>query len=348
MTAAAPVRFEPEPPDRDQRGRTRGAARRPRHLRRGHDHPRHHVRRRDRDQSDPARHADRHRLSARLHRRDAAAGSRVGPVRPQDAAPSQPRGLRDRLGRHRAVDGPDDPRRRTRHPGRGQRCPAPGDVGAGGRPVGGPQPRRRARRHRRRTGTGQRSRSDVRHRDGVPVPPLAGRVLDQRAAGGDRDGDDPFQPAEADAQRAPGKGRPRGRAAAGDHARAHRRRHVQPRAGRQAGAAVLRPAAADRGTGRRGGVLRLGTLRQDPAHRTRRRALPPVPRRPRRIVDRGRRADGDPGQRRAVRPGRARPRPERGGVPAAALPDRAARSAHCSAAGSPPGSATAPWLVSVC
>ena len=224
----------------------------------------------------------------------------------------------------------------------------PVTLALGGRPVGGPQPRRCARRHRRRTGTGQRSRSDVRHRDGVSVPPLAGRVLGQRAAGGDRDGDDPFQPAEADAQRAPGKGRPRGRPAAGGHARAHRRRHVQPRAGRQAGAAVLRSAAADRGIGRRGGVLRLGTLRQDPADRTRRRALPPVPRRPRRIVDRGRRADGDPGERRAVRPGRARPRPERGGVPAAALPDRAARSARCSAAGSPPGSATARWLVSVC
>ena len=46
------------------------------------------------------------------------------------------------------------------------------------------------------------------------------RVLDQRAAGGDRDGDDPLQPAEADEERTPGKGGRRRRRAAGDHARA--------------------------------------------------------------------------------------------------------------------------------
>ena len=77
-----------------------------------------------------------------------------------------------------------------------------------------------AGRHRRRAGARQRARSDVRHRDGVAVSPLAGRVLGQRAAGGDRDGDDPFQPAEADEQRSPGKGRRRRRRAAGGHARA--------------------------------------------------------------------------------------------------------------------------------
>jgi lipoprotein LprG len=40
---------EPEPHNRDQRGRPRGPARRARHVCRGVDHPRHHVRRRDRD-----------------------------------------------------------------------------------------------------------------------------------------------------------------------------------------------------------------------------------------------------------------------------------------------------------
>ena len=36
---------------------------------------------------------------------------------------------------------------------------------------------------------------DVRHRAGLAVPSLAVRVLGQRAARGDRDGDDPLQPA---------------------------------------------------------------------------------------------------------------------------------------------------------
>ena len=73
------------------------------------------------------------------------------------------------------------------------------------------------------------------------------------------------------------------------------------------------------------GVLRVGTLRQDPADRARRGAFPAVPGRARGVADRGRRADGDARQRRVVRPGRARPGPERGGVSAAAVPDRAAR-----------------------
>ncbi len=62
---------------------------------------------------------------------------------------------------------------------------------------------------------------------------------------------------------------------------------------------------------RRGrGVLRVGTVRPHPADRTRRRAFPAVPRRAGRLVGRGRGADGDAGQRRAVRPGRARQGPE--------------------------------------
>ena len=51
-----------------------------------------------------------------------------------------------------------------------------------------------ARRYRRGAGAGQRARPDVRHRRGMAAPALAGRVLGQRASGGDRDGDDPFQP----------------------------------------------------------------------------------------------------------------------------------------------------------
>ena len=104
-------------------------------------------------------------------------------------------GLRGRLGGHRAVDRPDDAGRRPRHPGHRQRRAAAGDPGAGRRPVGGPQPGRRARRDRRRAGTRQRARPAVRHRRGLAVPPLARRVLDQRPARGDRDGDDPLQPA---------------------------------------------------------------------------------------------------------------------------------------------------------
>ena len=59
------------------------------------------------------------------------------------------------------------------------------------------QPRRGARRDRCRPGAGQRARPAVRHRRGLAAQQLAGRVLDQRAAGRDRDGDDPLQPAVA-------------------------------------------------------------------------------------------------------------------------------------------------------
>ena len=114
------------------------------------------------------------------------------------------------------------------------------------------------------------------------------------------------------------EGRRRRRCPAGDHARTGRRRYVQPGAGRQAGAAVLWSAAADRCAGRRCGVLRVGTLRQDPADRAGRCAFPAVPGRSRGVADRRRRADGDARQRRVVRAGRARPGPERSGVSPAA------------------------------
>ena len=90
------------------------------------------------------------------------------------------------------------------------------------------------------------------------VQPLAARVLGQRAAGRDRHGDDPLQPAVAAEDRNTGEGRRRRRRAAGHRAGPGRRRPVQPGAGRQAGAAQLRPALALRRAGRRRGVLRLG------------------------------------------------------------------------------------------
>ncbi len=93
------------------------------------------------------------------------------------------------------------PGHRPRHPGRRQRRAAAGDAGAGGRPVGAAQPCGGARRYRRGAGAGQRARPAVRHRVGMAAPPLAGRVLGQRAAGGDRDGDDPLQPAVAEQSR---------------------------------------------------------------------------------------------------------------------------------------------------
>ena len=81
----------------------------------------------------------------------------------------------------------------------------PGDPGAGRRPVVGAQPRGRARWHRCRPGTGQRARAAVRHRRGVAAQHLARRVLDQCAAGRDRDDDDPFQPAVAEKDHPPQK-----------------------------------------------------------------------------------------------------------------------------------------------
>ena len=66
------------------------------------------------------------------------------------------------------------------------------------------------------------------------------------------------------------------------------------------------------------------TIRPHAADRTRRRAFPAVPRGAGRLVGHRRGADGDPGQRRAVRAGCARPGPEPGRLPAAALLDRAA------------------------
>ena len=144
----------------------------------------------------------------------------------------------------------------------------------------------RARRHRRRAGAGQRARPAVRHRGGlgcsttgsdvfwinVPLAVIAMVMIHFSL---------PSQPKRRDAR----EGRRGRRRAAGGRAGSGRRRAVQPRAGRQAGAAELRPAAADRRARRRGGVLRVGALRPHPADRTRRRALPAVPGRAGRLAD---------------------------------------------------------------
>ena len=94
------------------------------------------------------------------------------------------------------------------------------------------------------------------------------RVLGQRAAGGDRDGDDPLQPAvEAEAASTREKvdvvggvllAITLGLIVVGMYNPAPDGKQVLP---------SLRSAAADRGAGRRSGVLRVGTLRQDPADR---------------------------------------------------------------------------------
>ncbi len=187
---------------------------------------------------------------------------------------------------------------------------------------------------------GSVARPDVRHRAGRAVPPLAVGVLGQRAARGDRDGDDPVQPAVAAEVGDSREGRRRRRRASRGHTGPGHLGPVQPRAGRQAGATELRPATDHRRARRGRGVLRVGAVRPHPADRTRRRALPAVPRRPGRLSGHGRGADGDPGQRRTVRSGRARQgsEPRRRSCCCGSLGRY--RSAHCSAAGSPPRSAT--------
>ena len=91
----------------------------------------------------------------------------------------------------------------------------------------------------------------------------------------------------------------------------------------------------------------VGALRPEPADRARRRALPAVPGRAGRIAGRRSGADGDPGQRRTVRSGRAGHGSEPGRGAAAALRSRR-RSARCWADGSPPRLAIASSRSSGC
>ena len=117
------------------------------------------------------------------------------------------------------------------------------------------------------------------------VQPLAGGVLDQRAAGAVADGDDPLQPARAGQRTSRAEGRRRRRAAAGPRAGPGRRRSLQPDARRQAGAAQLGPAGAGRRGGRR--PSRSSSWEKfatHPAHRPGRGALPAVPGRSGRLV----------------------------------------------------------------
>ena len=83
----------------------------------------------------PARHAGHHLVPARLHRRDAAAGPVVRPVRTAAGAAGQPRRVRDRIGGHRAVHRPDNAGHRAGHPGHRERRPAAGHARPGGGPV---------------------------------------------------------------------------------------------------------------------------------------------------------------------------------------------------------------------
>ena len=99
---------------------------------------------------------------------------------------------------------------------------------------------------------------------------------------------------------------------------------VQPRSRRQTGASAQRPRVAHRRAGVGCGVLRVGAIRPHAVDRTRRRAFPAVPRGAGRLVGHRRGTDGDPGQRRAVRTGCARPGPGPGRLPATAIPDRSA------------------------
>ncbi len=86
--------------------------------------------------------------------------------------------------------------------------------------------------------------------------------------------------------RASAEGGRRRRRAAGDRARADVVGMYNPAPDGKQVLPSYGPPLADRRARRRCGVLRVGALRQDPADRTRRCALPPVPRRARCVVDR--------------------------------------------------------------
>ena len=122
-----------------------------------------------------------------------------------------------------------------------------------------------------------------------------------------------------------GEDRRRRRAAAGRRPGAHGLRHVQPVARRQAGLPQLGAAGPRRCAGGGHRILRLGEVRQDPAHRSDRGEVPAVPRRARRLAVHRRGADGHAGQRRTVRSGRPRQGAERDRLAAAVVPGRAPR-----------------------
>ena len=153
---------------------------------------------------------------------------------------------------------------------------------------------------------------------------LAGRVLDQRAADPDRDGADPLQPAGHEHR--PKRERvdvvgglllalALGLAVSGLYNPAPDGKQVLPSYGVPliVGAVVAAVAFAVWERFARTRLIEPAGVRFGPflavaGH----------------LDVRGRGADGHPGQRRTVRPGRAGQGPERGGIPAAALPGRAA------------------------
>ena len=176
------------PPAGDRRRRRSRAAGRAGRLRGGRRADRHGSRPRHPGEPAGTGHADRHRLPARLRRRDAAARPAVRPVRPPAGAAVLP-------GRVRGRDQPSPPSPIVLPllvagrvlQGHGRRRAAAGHDGAGRRPVAGPPALDRARLRRRRPGAGQRAGHPVRGRD-WPPPFNAWRLhrgsASRRAGGG--------------------------------------------------------------------------------------------------------------------------------------------------------------------
>ena len=297
-----------KPPDRDHRGRPGRAARRARHLRRRHDHDRHHEGRRHPDQQDPAGHADHHRLPARLHRGDAAAGPRVGPIRSQAADPDQPGRIRGRARSSPRCRRPDhawSSDASSRAPPAARCCPSRwrwpptcGRTQPGRRSSVASVPRRNSAACSGRS-TASRRRgllSSWRYVFWINIPlALIAMVMIHFSVPGRGRATDP--PEKVDVV---------GGLLLAVVLGARRVRAVQPDSRRQAGAAQRRPAAAGRAP--RVVAVAFFVWEQFVAHqadRPGRRALPTVPGGARRLVRRGRGADGHAGQRRTVRPGRA-------------------------------------------
>ncbi len=125
-----------------------------------------------------------------------------------------------------------------------------------------------------------------------------------------------------------------------------RRRSVQPGSGRQEPAAQLRDSAVDRGAS----LTMVGFFVWEKKATTRLLEPAGVKFRPflaalGAIADRRRRTDGDPGQRRIVRSGRARHGQERSRSGCCCASSSRCRSARCSAAGWPPGIGDRPIAV---